>query len=149
MVVDNRDGMQRFEEQRTAQAPVETCWQVLTDPDRTASWVPFVSSASAHDEPGEGRRLTVRASLLGVSAQAEPVVDVWQPPADYGWVVDHPFPIRLRVGLEELDTTTTRIRARVETDPFGFVPLARGVVRRTVQRQFARSADALVAEVEA
>lgn len=136
--------VERYEEQRTASAPIETCWQVLTDPTEAATWVPFVSSASADGEPGEGRHLYVRGSLLGVSAEAEQVVDVWEPPNVYGWSGSHPFPAQLRVELEAMGTSTTRIHAAVETDPFGFLPFARGLVHRTVRRQFAKSADALV-----
>jgi carbon monoxide dehydrogenase subunit G len=136
--------VERFEEQRTASAPIETCWQVLTDPAEASAWVPFVSSATAEGEPGEGRQLYVRASLLGVSAEAEQVVDVWEPPFVYGWSGSHPFPAQLRVELEATGRDTTRIRAAVEADPFGFVPFARGLVHRTVRRQFAKSADNLV-----
>lgn len=136
--------MERYEEQRTASAPIDTCWQVLTDPDEAATWVPFVSSASADGQPGSGRHLYVRASLLGVSAEAEQVVDLWEPPHAYGWTGSRPFPTRLRVDLEATGEATTHIHAAVETDPFGFVPFARGLVHRTVRRQFARSADALV-----
>ncbi len=136
--------MERYEEERTADAPLDLCWQVLTDPDEAPAWVPFVSSASAEGEPGEGRHLYVRASLLGISAEAEQVVDVWEPPNIYGWTGSRPFPTQLRVELDASGPATTRILAAVETDPFGFVPLARGLVHRTVRRQFARSADALV-----
>jgi hypothetical protein len=101
--------VERFEEQRTAGAPIDTCWQVLTDPAEAPAWASFVSSAWAEGEPGEGRHLHVRASLLDATGAA-----------------------------------TTRIRATVETDPFGFVPFARSIVHRAVRRQFARSADGLV-----
>jgi uncharacterized protein YndB with AHSA1/START domain len=138
----------RFEEQRTARAPIETCWDVLTDPAEAPAWVPFVSSASAEGEPGPGRQLFVRASLLGVSAEAEQVVDVWEPPNAYGWTGERPFPTRLRVQLDATARATTESRASVETDPFRFVPLGRSLVERTVRRQFARSADALVDLVE-
>jgi hypothetical protein len=136
--------VERFEEQRTAGAPIDTCWQVLTDPAEAPAWASFVSSAWAEGEPGEGRHLHVRASLLGVRAHAEQVVDLWEPPHAYGWSGSRPFPTRLRVELDAAGAATTRIRATVETDPFGFVPFARNIVHRAVRRQFARSADGLV-----
>lgn len=147
-LADTGGHVERFEEQRTADAPIDTCWQVLIDPSEAPRWVPFISSASAEGEPGEGRRLRVRASLLGVSAEAEQVVDVWEPPTNYGWTGSKPFPTRLRVELAQAGDAATRIRAAVETDPFGFVPIARTIVRRTVRREFAKSADALVELVE-
>jgi carbon monoxide dehydrogenase subunit G len=140
--------MERFEEQRTAQAPIACCWEVLTDPTRAPEWVPFVSDASVQGPPGVGRQLTVTGSLLGISMDTSQTVDTWEAPHRYGWCADEPFPTRLRVRLAEIDETTTDIRAAIEAEPGRFVSVGARLANRTIRRQFARSADRLVALAE-
>jgi uncharacterized protein YndB with AHSA1/START domain len=140
--------VERFEERRTARAPIACCWEVLTDPDRAPEWVPFVSAASAEGPPGVGRQLTVTGSLLGVSMDTAQTVDTWQEPHRYGWCADEPFPTRLRVRLDELDPTTTDITAAIEAEPGRFVSIGSRLANRTIRKQFGRSADRLVALAE-
>jgi uncharacterized protein YndB with AHSA1/START domain len=140
--------MERFEEERTARAPITCCWEVLTDPDRAPEWVPFVSDASAAGPPGLGRELTVTGSLLGISMDTSQTVDTWEAPHRYGWCTDEPFPTRLRVRLAEIDPSTTAITAAIEAEPGRFVAIGSRLANRTIRKQFARSADRLVALAE-
>ncbi|MFA9444821.1 SRPBCC family protein [Egicoccus sp. AB-alg6-2] len=139
--------MERFEERRRADAPIEDCWAVLVAAERAPEWVPFVSTATDDGRNGVGRVQTVTGSLLGISMDVEQVVDVWEPPHRFGWVADRPFTTRLRVELEPVDAATTQITAAIEAD-LGTFPVGRRIAAMTVRRQFARSADALVELVE-
>ncbi|MFA9430518.1 SRPBCC family protein [Egicoccus sp. AB-alg2] len=140
--------MDRFEERRRAEAPIETCWDVLTAAEHAPAWVPFVSAASAHGEPGVGRLLVVTGSVLGFTMDVEQTVDLWEPPHAYGWRAEQPFPTRLRVELAALTPATTHVVASIEAALERF-PVGRRVAKVTVRRQFAKSADNLVALVAA
>lgn len=139
--------MERFEERRRADAPIERCWEVLVSTELAPKWVPFVSTASDDGTTGVGRRQTVTGSLLGISMDVEQVVDVWDPPQRFGWAADRPFATRLRVDLRAIDATTTEIHATLEVDLERF-PVGKRIASRTVRRQFGKSADGLVALVE-
>ena len=140
--------MERFEQRRVARAPIECCWQVLVDPRRAPEWAPFVSDADAEGPPGVGRRLTVTGSLLGVSMDTSQTVDIWEEPHRYGWCTQRPFPTRLRVGLTALDEHRTEIVAAIEADVGAFAAIGARLANRTIRKQFARSADRLVALTE-
>ncbi|GGI06312.1 SRPBCC family protein [Egicoccus halophilus] len=139
--------MDRFTEQRRADAPIEDCWDVLVSPDDAPRWAPFVSRASASGDPGVSRRLTVTGSLLGMTMDVEQTVDVWDAPTAYGWRMASPFPVRLRVELVEVDPATTDVEATLEV-ALDRLPVGRRIAGATIRRQIARSADNLVALVE-
>jgi len=140
--------VERFEQRRLARAPIECCWEVLIDPDRAPEWVPFVSDADVDGPPGVGRKLTVTGSLLGVSMDTSQTVDVWEEPHHYGWCTDRPFPTRLRVSLEPVDERNTHITAAIEADVGPLAAIGARLANRTIRKQFARSADRLVALTE-
>lgn len=139
--------MERFEERRRAEAPIERCWDILVSAEHAPAWVPFVSTAADDGTDGIGRRQTITGSLLGISLDVEQVVDVWEPPEHFGWSADRPFATRLRVDLRPIDATTTDVQATIEVDLERF-PVGKRIAARTVRRQFSKSADALVALVE-
>jgi carbon monoxide dehydrogenase subunit G len=140
--------VERFEQRRLTHAPIECCWEVLVDPDRAPEWVPFVSDADVAGPPGVGRKLIVTGSLLGVSMDTSQTVDVWEEPRRYGWCTDRPFPTRLRVSLDVVDDDTTEITAAIEADVGPLAAIGARLAHRTIRRQFARSADRLVALTE-
>jgi carbon monoxide dehydrogenase subunit G len=140
--------MERFEQRRRARAPIACCWEVLIDPDRAPQWVPFVSDADVEGPPGVGRKLIVTGSLLGVSMDTSQIVDRWDEPHLYGWCTDRPFPTRLRVSLEAVDEQTTDITAAIEADVGPLAAIGARLANRTIRKQFARSADRLVALTE-
>lgn len=135
--------MERFEERRRADVPIEHAWDVLVSAEHAPQWVPFVSGATTRGEPGVGRVQVVTGSLLGISMDVEQTVDIWEPPSYFGWVAPDPFLVRLRVDLAEVDVDTTEITAAIEADLDRF-PVGRRIAARTVKRQFRKSADSLV-----
>jgi uncharacterized protein YndB with AHSA1/START domain len=141
--------VERFEERREAAAPIEVCWNVLTDPSRGADWLTFADEVQADGAPQLGQQLTARGSLLGIPLHARSEVHRFEPLVTYGWTGDEPFPTSVVIELEAVDGTTTRFTTRLEADPGRFFPVGKRLALRTIRGQLSRSADQLIELVEA
>jgi uncharacterized protein YndB with AHSA1/START domain len=141
--------VERFEETREAAAPIETCWNVLTDPSRGAEWLTFADEVQADGAPQLGQQLTAKGSLLGIPLHARSEVHRFEPLAAYGWTGQEPFPTSVVIELEAIDEATTRFTTRLEAEPGRFFPVGKRLALRTIRGQFARSADQLIELVEA
>jgi uncharacterized protein YndB with AHSA1/START domain len=141
--------LERFEDTHEAAAPVETCWNVLTDPARGAEWLTFADEVRGDGEPRLGQQLTATGSLLGVPLHARSEVHRFEPLRTYGWTGEQPFPTSVVISLEAIDEGTTRLTTRLEADPGRFFPVGKRLAMRTIRGQFARSAEQLLELMEA
>jgi uncharacterized protein YndB with AHSA1/START domain len=141
--------VERFEETREAAAPVETCWNVLTDPARGAEWLTFANEVRADGAPRLGQQLTATGSLLGVPLHARSEVHRFEPLQVYGWSGEEPFPTSVVIELEAIDDHRTRLTTCLEADPGRFFPVGKRLAMRTIRGQFARSAEQLIELMEA
>jgi uncharacterized protein YndB with AHSA1/START domain len=141
--------VERFEQTREAAAPVETCWDVLTDPERGSEWLAFADEVQAEGEPGVGQVLIARGSLLGASVHARSEVHRYDPHESFGWTGEQPFPTRIEIELTPVDDATTELVSSFEADPGRFFPVGKRLAMRKIRGQFTRSADRLVELIEA
>jgi uncharacterized protein YndB with AHSA1/START domain len=141
--------VERIELTRAAVAPVETCWDVLTDPDRGAEWLAFADAVRAEGEPGVGQVLIAEGSLLGATVHARSEVHRYDPLECFGWTGEEPFPTRVEVELTAVDVGNTELATSFEADPGRFFPVGRRMAMRKLRGQFSRSADRLVELIEA
>jgi hypothetical protein len=135
--------VERFTEVRTVVAPVERCFDVLTDADRAHEWLTIARTVWAEGGQGLGRRLHAEGSYLGVSLHVTQTVDVWDPPTRYGWSGDDPIPLRFRFDLDELGPARTRLEAVAVAEIDGLFSMGARLAARSLRRQFARSGDRL------
>lgn len=135
--------MVTFEETRTIRgATPEEVFDFVADPDQAPRWMGMVSEASADGEPRVGRRITARASLLGVHLEAEQEVTVCDRPNRYGWGGAKPFPTAYDWTFTDTGSGGTRVDLAVEVEPRG-LPGGAFVIRRTLGRQVAKDLDRL------
>lgn len=139
--------MELFEERRTVQAGVHTCWEVVTDPSRVADWLTIATAVAADGDRGSGQVLQARGGALGVTMELHQTVDLWEPPHRYGWSGDDPIEVRFRCALAEVHPTTTDLHATVEAAVSSSVGARIAV--RYLRRQFAHSVDHLTELIEA
>jgi uncharacterized protein YndB with AHSA1/START domain len=144
-----RHELERIEQTREAAAPVETCWDVLTDPARGAEWLAFADEVRTEGEPGVGQVLIAKGSLLGASVHARSEVHRYDPLESFGWTGEQPFPTRVEVELTAVDDGTTELATSFEADPGRFFPVGKRMAMRKIRGQFSRSADRLVELIEA
>jgi len=130
-----------LEERRTADAPRDRCWELLTDPDRAHEWLTLVRTVRAEGGRGEGRILHGTGELLGVRMSTTQTVHLWREPEAYGWQGDDPFPMRVEIALDEESATRTVVTVRAQADPGRALGLGGPILRRAVRSTFARSAD--------
>ncbi len=130
----------QYELSRSLRAPVATCWELITEPERAPEWMTLVTHAEAEGPPGLGRVINARGGLLGITTSTRQTVHLWEPERRYGWHGDDPFPLVVECTLEPLDDGT-EFRVEAGAEPGRFFPVARSVVRRAVRSQLHRSAD--------
>jgi carbon monoxide dehydrogenase subunit G len=72
----------RFEERTTIEAPPERVWDVLSDWERQATWMPDVAWMRLNGPERElGAKLEVRTKVFGVPLATDLVeVTTWEPP---------------------------------------------------------------------
>jgi carbon monoxide dehydrogenase subunit G len=140
--------VEELEESREVDAPIETCWNVLTDPALGAHWLAFADEVQAEGEPGIGQKLIARGSLLGAPINATSEVDKFEAPRVFGWSGAKPFRTDFRFELTEVDASTTRIDSTVALDPGKYFPVGKRMAMRAVKGQVRKSADALASLIE-
>jgi carbon monoxide dehydrogenase subunit G len=140
--------VEELEESREVDAPIEACWNVLTDPALGAHWLAFADEVQAEGEPGIGQKLLAKGSLLGAPINASSEVDKFDEPRVFGWSGAKPFPTDFRFELTEIDASTTRIDSTVALDPGRFFPVGKRMAMRAVRGQVRKSADALASLIE-
>jgi uncharacterized protein YndB with AHSA1/START domain len=139
--------VEQFEERRTVQAGVRTCWEVVTDPSRVPEWLTIATEVDADGDRGAGQVLEGRGGALGVTMALRQTVDLWEPPHRYGWAGDDPIEVRFRCALAPVHPTTTDLHATVEAAVSSSVGAR--VAVRYLRRQFTRSVDHLAELIEA
>ncbi|WP_052665058.1 SRPBCC family protein [Nitriliruptor alkaliphilus] len=141
--------MPRFEEVRTAHAPRELCWELLTDVERTPEWLTIASRVEAAGELQRGQLVHASGSALGVSVDLRLTIAHLDPPTRYGWQLTDPVPVDITFDLADHEERATRLRATVEAD-LGHRPAVRvRVAVRVLRGELARSLDQLVELSEA
>lgn len=137
--------MPRFEESRTAHAPREVCWGVLTDVERTPEWLTIATRVEPAGALTTGQTLHAAGGALGVSVDLRLTVAHLDPQTRYGWRLTEPVPVDITFDLADLGGTATRVRASVEADLGRRVPVRVRVAVRVLRGELARSLDRLVA----
>lgn len=141
--------MPRFEELRTAHAPRELCWELLTDVERTPEWLTIASQVEAAGTLHRGQLLHASGSALGVSVDLQLTVAHLEPPTRYGWQLTDPVPVDITFDLADHDEGATRVRAAVEADLGRRLSVRVRVAVRVLRGELARSLDQLVELSEA
>jgi uncharacterized protein YndB with AHSA1/START domain len=141
--------VERFEQTREAAAPLETCWNVMTDPARGADWLAFADEVRTEGERGVGQTLIARGKLMGMPVDARSEVHRFEPQQAYGWTGSDPFHTSVEIELTPGENGTTHLSTTMEADPGSFFPVGKRMALRTIQKQFDRSAERLVELIEA
>lgn len=124
----------RFEETHTIRGKSpEQCFEYVGDTNNATKWVSSASSVVAEGEPGVGRTIKAKASLLGVSMDAVQTVDVYDPPNRYAYSGTSPFDISFDFQFKAAgdDTVMTSV---LEVDPGKFFPVGGFIVARTIKK---------------
>jgi uncharacterized protein YndB with AHSA1/START domain len=139
----------RFEESRTAHAPRELCWQVLTDVARTPEWLTIATDVDAAGELHKGQTLHATGGALGARVDLPLTVAHLERPSRYGWRLTDPVPVDITFDLDELGDQLTSVRATVEADLARRPSMRARVAVRVLRGELARSLDQLVDRCEA
>jgi hypothetical protein len=134
----------RFEESRTAHAPREVCWSVLTDVERTPEWLTIASSVEPVGTLDTGQLLEARGGALGVQVGLQLTVAHLDRPNRYGWRLDDPVPVAITFDLDDHQVRATRLTATVEADLGRRVSMRVRVAVRVLRGELSRSLDQLV-----
>jgi hypothetical protein len=78
----------RSEESRTAHAPREVCWGILTDVERTPEWSTIASSVRTGGALDEGQTLGARGGALGVQVDLRLLPTLVRSGNGHGFVTD-------------------------------------------------------------
>lgn len=143
--------MPRFEESRTAHAPREVCWDLLTDVGRTPEWLTIADRVEPAGQLRRGQTLHAAGGALGVSVDLRLTVAHLEPPARYGWQLTDPVPIDITFDLDDHHDheRATLLRATVEADLGRRLSVRVRVAVRVLRGELARSLDQLVDLTEA
>jgi carbon monoxide dehydrogenase subunit G len=134
----------RFEESRTAHAPREVCWEVLTDVERTPAWLTIAHSVTPAGELGAGQILEARGGALGVKVDLRLTVAHLDAPSRYGWRLDDPVPVAITFDLDDHEVQATRLTASVDADLGRRLSMRVRVAVRVLRGELSRSLDQLV-----
>jgi carbon monoxide dehydrogenase subunit G len=134
----------RFEESRTAHAPREVCWSVLTDVERTPEWLTIASSVEPVGPLDTGQLLEARGGALGVQVDLRLTVAHLDRPTRYGWRLDDPVPVAITFDLDDHQVRATRLTATVEADLGRRVSMRVRLAVRVLRGELSRSLDQLV-----
>lgn len=141
--------MHRFEEERLVRGKTpQQCFDWVADVDNATKWVSSASEVTAEGEPGVGRRIVAKASLLGVSMDAEQEVTVWDEPSRYAYTGDKPFHISFDFHFDAVGDDTN-VRTILEVDPGKFFPVGGFIVARTIKKMAEGDINTLAKKLEA
>lgn len=134
----------------TIDAPIDTCWAVLTDFERYPAWARDVKEVRVEEADDHGRptRVSFRVAALGRSARYRLAYDLSGAPQRLAWDLEESDIMRRLDGSYELAGEGDRTKVTYHLAVDLMVPLP-GFVKRRAEGKIMRAAlDSLKEEAE-
>jgi carbon monoxide dehydrogenase subunit G len=139
--------MHRFEHTETIPGvTAEQAFAYITDPSKASRWLSSAKEVRAEGEPGVGRVLVAKASLLGASFDVRSEVTTWDEPNAYGWAGSQPFHSAFAFTFTDTPEGVV-VHGTAEVDPGKFLSVGGRLLGGRLRKMFEGDVASLAGEL--